>query len=138
MSKFIFSLGIINKNLLLPIIYMIINICIYIYYNFFVYNEAAYFLEGISCAIGLILIVFISAIYKYRRVIHQKKKKSNKNYFIDYLILFFSSVVYDVSIYLQAYAGEIYKGEENSALDLHVNNALEIIFITLATYNLFL
>jgi len=35
---------------------------------------------------------------------------------------------------LQAYAGEIYKGEQDSATALYVNNALELILVTLITY----
>ena len=135
MSNFIFSLGFINKSLLIPIFYMITYIGIYIYYEFFVYNEAAFFLEGISASIGIALLFFVSAKYKYQRIIHQKKKKSSKkNYIKDYFFIFLAAAFFNVSIFLQAYAGEIYKGEQDSATALYVNSALQIIFITLITY----
>jgi len=74
MSNFIFSLGIINKTLLLPTFYIIINIAIYIYFKLF-YNEAACLYEWINASIGITLMVFISAKYKYKRINHKKKKK---------------------------------------------------------------
>ena len=35
---------------------------------------------------------------------------------------------------MQAYAGEIYKGEQDSATALYVNSALELILVTFITY----
>ena len=134
MSNFIFSLGIINKTLLLPTFYIIINIAIYIYFKLF-YNEAACLYEGINASIGITLMVFISAKYKYKRINHKKKKKdSKKNYIKDYFFIFLAAAFYNVSVFLQAYAGEIYKGEQDSATALYVNNALELILVTLITY----
>jgi len=45
-----------------------------------------------------------------------------------------AAAFYNVSVFLQAYAGEIYKGEQDSATALYVNNALELILVTLITY----
>ena len=134
MSNFIFSLGIINKTLLLPTFYIKINIAIYIYFKLF-YNEAACLYEGINASIGITLMVFISAKYKYKRINHKKKKKvKNKNYIKDYFFIFLAAAFCDVSVFLQGYAGEIYKGEQDSATALYVNNALELILVTLITY----
>ena len=89
MSNLIFSLGFINKSLLIPIFYMITYIGIYIYYEFFVYNEAAFFLEGISASIGIALLFFVSAKYKYQRIIHQKKKKAQRKIILKIISLYF-------------------------------------------------
>ena len=138
MSNFIISLGFINKTLLIPIFYMIINFGIFTYFEFFIYNEAAYFLEGIGTSIGLTLLLFISIRYNNIGTNNKTKKRSKKgpkkNYIKDFTIIFFAAAFYNISTFLQAYSGEIYKGEENSATDLYVNNALEIVFVTLVTY----
>ena len=99
MSNFIFSLGIINKTLLLPTFYTTINIAIYIYFKLF-YNEAACLYEGINASIGITLMVFISAKYKYKRINHKKKKKdSKKNYIKDYFFIFLAAAFYNVSVF---------------------------------------
>ena len=138
MSNFIISLGLINKTLLIPIFYMIIIFGIFTYFEFFIYNEAAHFLEGISTSIGLTLLLFISIRYNNIETNNKTKKRSKKgpkkNYIKDFTIIFFAAAFYNISTFLQAYSGEIYKGEENSATDLYVNNALEIVFVTLVTY----
>ena len=85
MSKFIFSLGIINKNLFFPIFYMIVYTCIYIYYDYVMFNEATYFLEDIGCSLGQTLKIFISAKYKYRKA--HKKEVQRKKIFL--IILFY-------------------------------------------------
>ena len=64
MANFIFSLGIIDKRLLLPLIYIIFNICLNIFYNFTEYNEVTLFLEGFGYSIGQILIIFIGCAFK--------------------------------------------------------------------------
>ena len=81
MSKFIFALGTINKNIFFPIFYMIVYTCIYIYYDYVMFNEATYFLEGIGCSLGQTLMIFISAKYKYRKA-HKKRNSKKKNFLI--------------------------------------------------------
>ena len=78
MSNFIISLGFINKTLLIPIFYMIIIFGIFTYFEFFIYNEAAYFLEGISISIGLTLLLFISIRYNNIGTNNKTKKRSKK------------------------------------------------------------
>ena len=75
---------------------------------------------------------FISAKYKYRKA--HKKRNSKKKKFLDYFILFLTAAFYNINNYIQVYFGEIYKGEESSALDLYVNDSLQIIFLTIITY----
>ena len=121
------------RNLLLPLFYIIVNIAIYIYFEFFIYNQAACFYEGINASIGMTLLVFISAKYKYQRITHHKKR-FNKNYIKDYFFIFLAAAFYNASVFLQSHAGEVYKGEQDSATSLYVNSALQIILITLITY----
>ena len=55
MKNFIFRLGTINKKLLLPLIYIIIYICINIFWNYTEYNEFTFYLESIGFSIGQII-----------------------------------------------------------------------------------
>ena len=108
---------------------------LYIFILIFFYNEAACLYEGINASIGITLMVFISAKYKYKRINHKKKKKdSKKNYIKDYFFIFLAAAFYNVSVFFYFYEGEIYKGEQDSATALYVNNALELILVTLITY----
>ena len=66
--------------------------------------------------------------------IKRKRKFQKKIILKIYFFIFLAASFFNVSIFLQAYAGEIYKGEQDSATSLYVNSALQIIFITLITY----
>ena len=89
MSNFIFSLGIINKSLLIPIFYMITYIGIYIYYEFFVYNEAAFFLEGISASIGIALYFLFQLNTNIKELFIKRKKKAQRKIILKIISLYF-------------------------------------------------
>ena len=58
MTNFIFSLGLINKKLLLPLTYTILYLCINIYYIYVENNEVTLFIEYFGFAIGQISTFF--------------------------------------------------------------------------------
>ena len=91
MSKFIISIGLINKYIYLPIIYMLIYIGMNIFWTFQGINEVCIHLESFASALGHIYVYAISTLFKYRRnKINNinKIEKSNKKYFKDFSILF--------------------------------------------------
>ena len=127
MANFIFSLGIIDKRLLLPLIYIIFNICLNIFYNFTEYNEVTLFLEGFGYSIGQILIIFIGCAFKYNRIRPKKEKKSIKEFIKNFSFLFLINAIYVVNELLPYFAlGD--KEEEDSSRELFINDAMEIIF----------
>ena len=133
MSKCIFSLGLIEKKLLLPLFYQIVYTALFIYWYYFEYTEATLLLEGFSSSLGQIMIFFVSNMYKYRRI-KTKTEKAKKSSILDYILLFFCGVLYNGNNFLQLYLEESGQDEENSALLLHINDALGIIFLTVITY----
>ena len=102
MSKFIISIGLINKYIYLPIIYMLIYIGMNIFWTFQGINEACIHLESFGSALGHIYVYAISTLFKYRRnKINNinKIEKSNKNilkifpFFFNYYAFFYSRYI---------------------------------------------
>ena len=134
MSKFIISIGLINKAIYLPIIYMILYIGLNFFWIYQVDNEICNHLEGFGSALGHIYIYGIGSLCKYRRIKNnniKKIEKTNKKYFKDYSILFVINLFYFLTEKLQNYFSDIGK---DSFIELYIKDSVEIIFITLATF----
>ena len=144
MARFIISLGIINKKLLIPSIYTLVCILVNIYYIDKDYNEVRIFVDALGMSIGEMSIYFTQNIFKYRRIATKKKKRNTvRQYVKDYSILFFFILI---NILTKLSPFYIYTEDENSETteledkdkgkyrELFMNDALEIVFMTLVTY----
>ena len=144
MARFIISLGIINKKLLIPSIYTLVCILVNIYYIDKDYNEVRIFVEALGMSIGEMSIYFTQNIFKYRRIATKKKKRNTvRQYVKDYSILFFFILINLLNKLSPFY---IFTEDENSETtevedkdkgkyrELFMNDALEIVFMTLVTY----
>ena len=144
MARFIISLGIINKKLLIPSIYTLLYILVNIYYIDEDYNEVRIFVEALGMSIGEMSIYFTQNIFKYRRIATKKKKRNTvRQYVKDYSILFFFILINILNKLSPFY---IFTEDENSETtevedkdkgkyrELFMNDALEIVFMTLVTY----
>ena len=78
MENFIFRLGTINKKLLLPLIYIIIYICINIFWNYTEYNEFTFYLESIGFSIGQIITYSLGRAWKYHNATRNSNLKKKK------------------------------------------------------------
>ena len=78
MSHFIISLGVINKKMLFPLLYILVVVSRNIFDLFHLYNEVSLFLGGFGFSTGELLVYFLSKIFKYRRTLTKKKKVSIK------------------------------------------------------------
>ena len=125
MAKFICSLEAIDKKLIIPLIYIIVHIFMHFYWEENDNNIVTYFIEYLGCALGETASFFVATIIKYRSN-SKKNKKKEKNYFKDFSILFIIYIIYSVTNFFS----EI----EESSREFYVNEALEIIFISLVTY----
>ena len=144
MARFIISFGIINKKLLIPSIYTLVCILVNIYYIDKDYNEVRIFVDALGMSIGEMSIYFTQNIFKYRRIATKKKKRNTvRQYVKDYSILFFFILI---NILTKLSPFYIYTEDENSETteledkdkgkyrELFMNDALEIVFMTLVTY----
>ena len=142
MSNFIFSLGIIDKKLLFPLFYMILYLCINIYYNSIENNEPNLFLDLFGFGTGQILTFFVSNAIKYRRTNLKKKKIHVKNYIKDFLILYIIDTIFLIKRLLPFHVFDTKSNVSNEGEDeenkptgqLFIIDGIEIIFITLITY----
>ena len=137
MSNFFISLGVVNKKLLFPLVYIICIISYNIYSLTFEYNEVSLLIAGLGYSVGELFIFFISLRFKYKRIISKKKKVPIKNYIKDYLILFFINAFFMFQRLIPFYILNSTEENENDDkikyMELFINNSLEIIFITLIT-----
>ena len=133
MANFIFSLGKIDKKLLFPLIYIILYICLNIFYNYTEYSVITLFLEGFGFSIGQMLTIFVGCAFKYNRIRTKKKNEPILEFIKNYSFLFMIDAVYMLSNLLPYFAfGD--EEEEDSSRELFINDAIEIIFLTLITY----
>ena len=104
MSNFIISLGIINKKLLIPIIYIIIYFFVHFINQNAEYNEVYVFLDGFGYSLGELSSFFVALFLKYRRIGYKKKKKTLlRQYFKDYFILLLILLFYMIMKLLPFY-----------------------------------
>ena len=98
MSKFIISLGIVNKKLFLPLIYLIVYSLINIFYFYNVNDLVSVYLDGFGFSTGQILTYFFSNLIRYTQITTKNKKKSKRQNFIkDYFFLFLIDAFYMVN-----------------------------------------
>ena len=91
MAKFFISLGIINKKMLIPLIYIILYSLVNIYDLSVEYDEIFEFMTRFGVIIGELSSFFIGQIIKYRSIDVEKKKrkkKSKKQLILDFFFFF--------------------------------------------------
>ncbi len=79
MANFFISVGIINKKMIFPLIYLILYFFVNIYHLYVGYNEVSEFLDGFGYSLGELSTFFIGVIIKYRRIVIKKKKMIGRN-----------------------------------------------------------
>ena len=129
MVKCIFSLGIIDKKLIIPLLTIILYIIYFFYYEFFPIDDVDVYFHNFGCSIGEIFTFFIPYIFKFEDHYKNKneKKKCTKKNIIDYslFLLFYllrkSCILYEV----------IFITEDSDSL--WSMEAFEIIIICLIT-----
>ena len=134
MAKFFISLGIINKKMLFLLVYIGLIIFLNIYSLSFKYNEVSLFIMGLGFSLGECLTFVVNRIFKYNRISTKKKKVSLKQYLKDYSILFVINTFFMIHRLLPFYFLKNDEENKNKHRDLFINDSLDIIFITLATY----
>ena len=140
MSKFIISLGSINKKLLIPFLYIILYSFINIYYDFLDstnsddYGIAVLYTKNFGYSFSEVMIYFFANSFRYKSHNRKRKNTAKQNYIKDFSILFLFIafwMIYDISPYYIRKEGEKVYG---SVKNLYINDAIVIIFITFATY----
>ena len=131
MASFIISLGVINKKMLFPLMYILVVVIKKIFDLFHLYNEVALFLGGFGFSAGELLVFFLSKIFNYRRTLAKKKKVPMKQYIKDYSILFFINAFFMFQRLIPYY---IVSDDKYENIELFISETLEIIFITLITH----
>ena len=133
MSKFIISIGLINKYIYLPIIYMIVYMGMNFFWTYQVNNSVSGHLESFGSSLGLIYTYVIGSLFKYRRINNNNKiEKFNKKYFKDFSIFFVITLLYFVTEMFHSYYTDI--GTDLSFKELYLKESVEIIFISLVTF----
>jgi hypothetical protein len=126
MVKCIFSLGIVDKKLLIPLLNSLNYIVTNIYFHFYPEDDVNIFIYYIGFAIGEIMISLLPYIFKYKNK-GKKEKKCTKSNIIDYLFMLlidlFAIVAKNVTIY--------FSGDEIN--DINAMEGIEIIIIFFVT-----
>ena len=138
MSGFIFTLGKIDKKLIIPLIYLLIYIFIDLFDKEQYSNITAIYIEKYGNSLGEILVYFISIIVKYAFKKKLTRKSGKQNYLKDFGILFLIAAFYKLNDLLPYSLNKFNKDndkykDDNSKV-LLVNDALELIIITLVTF----
>ena len=132
-AHFIISLGVINKKMLFPLVYILVIIIRNIFGLFYLHNEASLFLDGFGFSTGELLVFFLSKIFNYRRTLIKKKKKMPmKQYIKDYSILFFINTFFMFYKLIPFY---IVKDNKYENIVLFISDTLEIIFINISLWS---
>ena len=142
MANFIISLGILNKKLLLPLIYLVLYTFINFFYFYNEYNEVTMYLEHFGFSVGQMMTYFIIYAFKYHRVSVKKKKKSLissiKDYFFLLVINCFYMVDYIFPYYINGENAPEEEKPDESEMDkveeLFITDGIEIILLTLVTF----
>ena len=120
MSNCIISLGVINKKLFIPLIYIIIYFFVHFINQNAEYNEVYLYLDGFGYSLGELSSFFVAQFLKYRRIDSKKRKKTLvKQYFKDFsnllLILSFYMIMKLIPFYVILYY--FVSDEENDEKD---------------------
>ena len=138
MSNCIISLGVINKKLFIPLIYIIIYFFVHFINQNAEYNEVYLYLDGFGYSLGELSSFFVAQFLKYRRIGSKKRKKTLvKQYFKDFsnllLILSFYMIMKLIPFYVILYY--FVSDEENDEKDkyknLFLNDSLEVVCVTI-------
>ena len=126
MGKFIFSLGLVDKRLFIPLLnsvnYIIISVLLYYYPQ----DDVNIFIDYGSFAIGEILVIILPSIFKFQNRVSEGKKFS-KNNIKDFSILFVINLILILMDQVSAYI-------KDSTVDmLCCIEGLEIILICIIT-----
>ena len=133
MSKFIISLGSIDKKLILPLLHIILYSFINIYKNFLdstnhvKYHTAVLYAQYFGRSISGVMIYFFANLFRYKSHDTKKKNIEKQHYLKDFSILFIFFAFWMIfEIYYYMFLETFY--------NLNINLLIELIFITLATY----
>ena len=138
MSNCIISLGVINKKLFIPLIYIIIYFFVHFINQNAEYNEVYLYLDGFGYSLGELSSFFVAQFLKYRRIGSKKRKKTLvKQYFKDFsnllLILSFYMIMKLIPFYVILYY--FVSDEENDEKDkyknLFLNDSLEVVCVAI-------
>ena len=127
----IISIGLINKKLLYPLIYLITFALLNIFWSFFESNLVTLAIESFGTSIGQILTVFLNIKFKYK---FKKNDTIKHKYFKDFSIQFLINVIFSISSLFGSYLEKVDEKENNNVNKFYINDALIIIFITIITY----
>ena len=139
MAKFIFSIGTIDKKLLYPLSYAIVYALIQIYYYFRVGNDGIvpWYLEGFGNSTGQIMSFFLGKAFNYNKTTNKKQKRNIKHYFIDVTVIFLINATIRF-VGFMAYdmfkLKEQYEPQGDKSANLYLNDAIDIILLTLITH----
>ena len=130
MVKCIFSLGIINKKLIAPLLTTISYAINALYFKYFPGDDVDQYFYNFGVSIGELIIFFIPYIFKYRNYYknkNAKKKKCTKNNIFDY---FFLILLYLLKKFCVFFEENFYDSSSDSLCTME---AFEIIIIFLIT-----
>ena len=85
----IISIGLINKKLLYPLIYLVTYALLYIYWSYNESNLATLGIESFGASIGQILTVFVNIKFKYK---FKRDDTIKHKYFKDFSIQFLINI----------------------------------------------
>ena len=130
MSNFIISLEKINKKYFLILIYVIVYVLYNIYISDDISKEIYYYLDGFGYSIGEISSFFITSKIKYHRITNKSKDKSKNKIIKGYLIL----LIIDTLYLIRENIGVYLINDQNNIFSLFINEAIEILLLTIVTY----
>ena len=123
----IISIGLINKKLLYPLIYLVTYALLYIYWSYNESNLATLGIESFGASIGQILTVFVNIKFKYK---FKRDDAIKHKYFKDFSIQFLINILFSIS---NLFGANMEKDDEKDT-NYYINDALVIIFMTIITY----
>ena len=139
MSDCIFTFGKKDKKLLIPLIYLLANIFINIFET--EYNIVDTYIENFAMSISEIMGFFLSVIVKHFFKIKLNQETEKQKYLKDFGILFLFAAFYKFNDILPFVLDKLNKAKNNedekdidNSRGLLVNDALELIIISLVTY----
>ena len=127
----IISIGLINKKLLYPLIYLVTYALLYIYWSYNESNLATLGIESFGASIGQILTVFVNIKFKYK---FKRDDAIKHKYFKDFSIQFLINILFSISNLFGANMEKDNGKETNYVNKFYINDALVIIFITIITH----
>ena len=140
MPKFVIKLGSVNKKLFLPFLYVILYSFIEIYDNHIdpvnsdEYEIVILYLHDFGISFSEIIMFFISKALKYKSRYKTIKIIKKRNYIKDFLLLFLFSSLFLISSLSPFYIKKMKEKYNDTYTELYINDAIELITITLATY----